>query len=113
MEYLLLVSDVGGAMQNWERFKITSNNVFFESKAAFESGKSKYDPQLDWLDSQTKFLENHCLDLVKKLARIGVPQPICDMLSDNVHHNLNQWSQKGEKELESAVLKWESKKKNI
>lgn len=113
LEYLLLVSDVGGAMQNWERFKITGNNVFFESKAAFESGKSKYDPQLDWLDSQTKFLENHCLDLVKKLARIGVPQPICDMLSDNVHHNLNQWSQKGEKELESAVLKWESKKKNI
>lgn len=115
LEQLMLIADVGGAIQGWTNYLESSNNLYFEWKFAYESGRLAFDPESNWVEAQSGFLQNYCLEQLPQLNLYGYPT-IATMLEKSTKKILKTWETKGEMEAKKVKSMWQEeklKKKNF
>ena len=95
IEHLMQAAEVSYTMQHWHVYCKWSRRLFFEQYVAFQSGRIKKDPSVDWYETELSFFDKQVIPLVKKLKESGLLGTSGDMYLQHAVRNRHEWSKKG------------------
>lgn len=103
---ILQAADSFHAIQHWTVYKKWSERKFFEVFSAFESGRMKKDPSLDWYKNELAFLEDHIIPLCFSMKKLGVFGNSADEFFSFATTNKEKWAADGAEIVESMIAKY-------
>jgi len=94
LELMIRIADIGATMQSFENFTLWGRRLYFEQKAAFETGRG-VDPDSFWLDGQITFLDSYAKQLAKSIQDINAFSDVDNIFAFFVEENKKKWSELG------------------
>ena len=95
IEHIIQASDVAHTMQHWHVYLKWNERLFQEQYKAFQDGRSKTDPSVNWYNGELGFFDFYIIPLAEKLADCGVFGVSSDEYLNYARANRREWEQKG------------------
>ena len=96
IEHLMQASDVAHTMQHWHVYRKWNERLFREMYLAYQQGRAKTDPSLNWYKGELGFFDFYIIPLAKKLKNCGVFGVSSDEYLNYAQQNRAEWEAKGE-----------------
>ena len=93
-------------LSHWQMYQKWNERSFFELYAAFESGRTKEDPSINWFQKSLQYFDDHVIPLCKEMQSLGVFGPSADECLAFATTNRDLWSAKGEKISQNLLSKY-------